>query len=119
ELEGCDNRHFGSRELERKRVLFEQCLRAPALGPVELRDARRVGFDTHLVDAVLITVEREHTTVALKPDRLDRRDHEVRREVRIRMGAASGHGPTVSGVDPSLKLAAASLATMAAWHRFS
>ena len=47
-------------------MFFLDCRVAPASRPIEFRDDRVAVFDTDLVNAVFVTVQREEASVATK-----------------------------------------------------
>ncbi len=57
------DRNLRGRELEREAVLLGDRGGAPALRPVKLGDQRRAALDADLVDAILVTVQREDAAV--------------------------------------------------------
>ena len=79
------HRHLGLRQFERKRMFLEDRGRAPPLRPVELHDDRHVVLAPHLVDAILVAVQREHASVATMAERLDGLDDDIRRQCGIGM----------------------------------
>ena len=88
------DRNLCGRELEREAVLLGDRRGAPALRPVKLGDQRRAALDADLVDAILVTVQREDAAVRHIAERLHRRDDDVGRETVVRMRvvlAASAH----------------------------
>jgi hypothetical protein len=58
-------------------VFFEYGIVTPAAGPIKLRDDRFIIFDSDLIDAVLIAVEREESAVAAKAEALDGRQNVI------------------------------------------
>ena len=62
------HRHLMFGQLQAELVLLEDRRIAPAGGAVELGDQRFGILDAHLVDAVLIAVERQYTGVAEKAE---------------------------------------------------
>ena len=79
-----DDRDLGVRKFDGKRVLFEDRSIRPALRPIELGDNRRAVFDTDLVDAVFVAVQRKEGAVACEPEALDRADYVIRPEILVR-----------------------------------
>src|SRR5437879_2650562 len=75
-----DGRNLAPGKLVNETVFFENLRIGPALWTVELGDVRRTVFHRHLVDAVFVTVEREHPAVAGEPDAVQRVEHDVRRQ---------------------------------------
>ena len=74
-------------------MLFPDRLVAPPARPIELRHQRRRILAIHLVDAVFIAVERKQAAVARQADALQRIEHAVGREARIRRGRLIFHAP--------------------------
>lgn len=66
-LERGDDRNFLLRERQGEGVLFEDGVVGPTLRTVELRDERRAVFHSHLINAVLVAIEGEQTSVAKTP----------------------------------------------------
>src|SRR5438552_629701 len=81
-----DGRNLAPGKLVNETVFFENLRIGPALWTVELGDVRRTVFHRHLVDAVFVTVEREHPAVAGEPDAVQRVEHDVRRQAGERRG---------------------------------
>ena len=79
-------RHFGRRQFEREAVLLEDLLVAPAAGPVELHHDRRRILDAHLVDAVLVAVQRELAPVGSQPQAFEGIEDDIGRESGIGVG---------------------------------
>ena len=73
-------------KLANETVLFENLRIGPALRTVELGDVKRTVFHRHLVDAVFVTVEREHPSITGEPDAVQRVEHDVRRQAGERRG---------------------------------
>jgi len=67
-------------------VLLENRVVAPATGPVELGDQWCYIFDAHLIDAVLVAVERQHAGIAEVADAFHGVEDQVRRECVEGMG---------------------------------
>src|SRR3954464_13391417 len=65
------HRNFGGSQLECKTVFFVDCVHRPAIRPVELHDDWRSAFESDLVDAVFVTVEREDATIRNTAQRFD------------------------------------------------
>ncbi|MNI65455.1 hypothetical protein D3C73_1209660 [compost metagenome] len=82
------DRHLAVGEFGGELVLFQNRFVAPALRPVELGDQRLGVFDTDLIDAVLVAVERQDARVAEKADAFDGIEHEVWCEGFKRVGHA-------------------------------
>src|SRR5690606_4672774 len=83
-----DDRDFATGELERESVLLEDLLARPAAGPVELDDDRRAFVQIHLVDAVLVAVQREKPPVRTQAGVRARIEDRFGREPGIRMSHA-------------------------------
>src|SRR5690606_37788904 len=82
-------------QLEQKIMLLLNTVLTPAPRAVELGDQRLFIFDAYLIDAVLITVQRQYTGVAIKAKAFDGIHHHVLAEkgVRVRSGVIGmGHG---------------------------
>ena len=82
--QGSDYWNLGSGEFQRKTVLFEYSLITPSMGTVELHHDRITRFDTHLVDAILVAVERQHPAVARMAGCLHGSNDDFRRQARER-----------------------------------
>ena len=67
-------------ELVDERVLLEDLRVAPARGPIELRDDGRRVVAPHLVDAILVAVEREQAPVAAHAHAVERVEHAIGRQ---------------------------------------
>jgi len=79
-----NERQFRIGQFKRERVfLFDRRI-APAPTAIKLRNQWRGIFDADLIDPVLKAVEREQASVGIYAGRLDRRQHDVRREPCIR-----------------------------------
>ena len=70
-------------------MLFQNLLAGPALWPVELDDDRVGFFDAHLIDAILVAVQREQTQVTAQANGLDAVDHAIRCQPFKGMGHGS------------------------------
>jgi len=55
---GCDNRNFVIYELLGKRMLFEYLRVGPSTVAVKLHDNRLRPLNTHLIDTILVAVQR-------------------------------------------------------------
>src|SRR3954465_1631496 len=64
-----DHRYFMRSELRGELVLLRDLLVGPASRPIKLGHARRPFLHVHLVDAVLIAVEGEKTSVGAQAER--------------------------------------------------
>ncbi|MCY1351746.1 hypothetical protein D9M69_380210 [compost metagenome] len=82
------HRHFAVRQFGGEAVFLADRLVAPAPGAVELGDQRFAFVDAHLVDAVLVAVQREHPRIAAEADAFHRVEDQVWREG----GKGMGHG---------------------------
>ena len=85
-LERRDHGNLALGELVREGVLFVDLRIAPASGPVELRDERRPIVEPHLVDAVLVAVERQQPAVGGEAGGGDGVQHDIRGEPRVGVG---------------------------------
>jgi hypothetical protein len=88
-----DRRHHRDipfRELQRKRVLLQYGLVAPASGPVELDDDGPRILHADLVDAVLVAVERQQAPVGHETGLLDRREDRLGLQVFVGPGLHDG-----------------------------
>ena len=83
DTEGRDDRYLLLRELRRKPVLFQYRLVGPAVRAIEFRNDGVVVVDTHLVDAILVAVEREQAAVAVKTEILERIEEVLWLEVGV------------------------------------
>jgi hypothetical protein len=72
-------------ELGDEAVLFENGRIGPSRRAVELDDDRRRIFDADLIDAVLVAAECLQPPVARDAHALERVEHAVGRELRVRM----------------------------------
>ena len=80
---------------------------APAARPIELRDDRRLVLAPHLVDAVLVAVEREQTAVAADADGVERVEDELGCQPwRRDAGRSPAHSTCGVADDPSRRLRA-------------
>ncbi len=84
QCEGRDNRNIRVRKLDAETVLLEDCLVAPARRPIEFRDHRLPIFDANLIDAILIAIQCQESTIALKAEFLHRRENVVGLELGVR-----------------------------------
>ncbi len=80
-----DDGNFALGQLDGKGMVLEDLRVAPAIGAVELRHHVGVVLQAHLVDAVLVAVEREQAPVAAQADALERIQHRVGRQAFIRL----------------------------------
>ena len=80
-----DYRNLARRELGNERVLFANLLVGPASGPIEFHDDGRRVVAPYLVDAILVAAEGQEPPVTSKPDAIERVEHDVRRELGIRV----------------------------------
>ena len=87
EFERRHDRDFVLGQLERERVFLEDLPVAPSAGPVELRHHDRAVVLPDLVDAVLVTVQREQPSIGTQPGGLDRVEQVFGSEVVIGGGA--------------------------------
>src|SRR5262245_3602992 len=85
-MHGGDDRNLAPGELARKGVLFLDLLVAPPPGPVELQHARRAVLQPHLVDAVLVAVERQQAAVGAQAGTIAGVEHDFGRQRGIRVG---------------------------------
>ncbi|MNP26031.1 hypothetical protein D3C76_1188650 [compost metagenome] len=83
-----NHRHFAVGEFGGEAVLFEDRRIAPAAWAVELGDQRLRVFDAHLIDAVLVAVQRQHPCIAEKADAF----HGVQDQVGGKGVEGVGHG---------------------------
>ena len=84
-----DDRNLAGVKLGDELMLLRDLRIAPASRTIELRDDRRLVLAPHLVDAVLVTVEREQAAVAADADGVERVEDEVGGQDGI---GVSGHG---------------------------
>ena len=77
QFERLDNRNLLLRKFRRKTVFLENGIITPATGTIKLRDDRFIVFDSDLINAVLIAVEREESTVAPKTEAVDGRQNVI------------------------------------------
>jgi hypothetical protein len=77
------DRHF-ARQFEREGVFLEDLRVAPSAGPVKLRHHDRALVLPDLVDAVLVTVQRQQAAIGTQPGGLDRVKQVLGSEVVIR-----------------------------------
>jgi len=87
------HRNFTRLELQGKFVLFENRRFAPPCRAIELGDQWRRILYTDLVDAILVTVQRQESPAAGKPERFHRRQDIVRLQLLV------GEGRVRLGVD--------------------
>ena len=85
-LERCHHRHLVLGQFQTELVLLEDRRVAPATRTIELGDQRRFVFDAHLIDAVLVAVERQHAGIAEVADAFHGVEDQVRRECVEGMG---------------------------------
>ena len=84
-------RHHGNIhrcQFEGKAVFFEDGFVGPAVWSIELGDQRLAVFDADLIDAVLITVQRQNAGVAEKTNAFDSVEYQIGRECCKRVGHA-------------------------------
>ena len=74
------HRHFVFGQFQAEGVLFADCRIAPAVRAIELGDQRRFVLDAHLIDAVLVAVERQDAGVAEVAKALHGIEHQIRGE---------------------------------------
>ena len=72
-------------------MILEDLRVAPALRAVELDHHAAAILQVHLVDAVLVAVQREQAPVAAQSRALQRIEHRIRGQSFIRPGAIAGH----------------------------
>jgi hypothetical protein len=63
-----NHRDLGGGEFEGESVLFVDCVVRPTIRTVELHDEGCGTFDAHLVDTVLVTVERKNAAIGYGTD---------------------------------------------------
>ncbi len=72
--------NLGFGENLRKDMLFQNRRIRPALRPVELGNQRRAVVHANLINAILVAVQGEQTTVAAQADCIKRIENQVRRQ---------------------------------------
>ena len=81
-----DHRNFARGQLGRERVFFQDGGVAPAFGAIELDHHRRRILHAHLVDAVLVAVQRQQAAVGLEAGAVERVERAVGRQRGIGVG---------------------------------
>ncbi|MNJ69229.1 hypothetical protein D3C77_655560 [compost metagenome] len=85
----CHHGYFTIGQFSSEAVFFENCSVAPAIRAIELGDQRLGIFDTHLIDTVLVAVERQDASIAKEADALYGVENQVGRERFEGMGHVS------------------------------
>src|SRR5690606_17078246 len=91
------HRNFGGGELEREAVLLLDRRIAPAIRAIELHDERYALLDSHLIDTILVTVQREDAPVGDTPEGLYRGNDDVRSQSVIRVKARHARRTALCG----------------------
>ena len=94
------HRQFGCCKLEGKGMLLGNRGVAPTSRPIKLHDQRGRTFDTHLIDAVLVTAQRQHAPIRFEAGLGHRIQDQVRIEPRIRRITFQLTRPWASAVAP-------------------
>ena len=77
QFEWFNDRNFLFREFRGELVFLEDGSVTPAAGPIKLCDDRFIIFDSDLINAILIAVEREEPAVAPKAEAVDGRQNVI------------------------------------------
>ena len=74
----CNNGETVTNQFLRKGMLFQNLLAGPTPWPIELDDDWFGFLEAHLIDAILVAVQREQAQVTAQANGLDAVDHAVR-----------------------------------------
>ena len=103
ERERRDDRNLRRGELGDESVLLGDGLVGPAPGPVELRDDGSRVLDADLVNAILVAAKGLQPAVAAQAHRVERVEHVVRCELRVRMRRGSHRHQYSTGTGSSVR----------------
>src|SRR3989338_2586489 len=95
--QGRHHRNLALGQRRDKGMLFQDRRIRPACGAIKLGDQGRAVFHARLIDAVLITVERQQTPIAAQPDAVQRIEHGIGSKRGEGLGA---HGRIVRQASP-------------------
>src|SRR6266508_353229 len=98
-------------------MFFENLRIGPALRAVELGDVRLTVFHRDLVDAVFVTVEREHPAIADEPDAVQRVEHDIGCQSGERRGNIAHAAIVSSAIGASVRASDEAQASPRSAHR--